>query len=61
LQTRQLHQWIAEQDLSRPLVLVEHYFNIAALTGVRPGSGEMVIVRLSDAGEISVLGAIRTD
>lgn len=61
LQTRQLRQWIAEQDLGRPLVLVTHYVNITALTGVRPGSGEMVVVRLNDAGEISVLGAIRTD
>ena len=60
-QTQQLRQWIAERDTSEPLVLVTHYVNIAALTRVRPGSGEMVVVRLNEAGEISVLGTIRTD
>jgi phosphohistidine phosphatase SixA len=72
-QTQQLRQWIAEQasrgplewiaeQASRgPLVLVTHYVNIAALTRVRPGSGELVVVRLNEAGEISVLGTIRTD
>ena len=60
-QTQQLRQWIAERDTSEPLVLVTHYVNIAALTRVRPGSGELVVVRLNEAGEISVLGSIRTD
>ena len=60
-QTQQLREWIAEQDTPGPLVLVTHYVNIAELTGVRPGSGELVVVRFNDAGEMSVVGAIRTD
>ena len=60
-QTQQLRQWIAELASRGPLVLVTHYVNIAALTRVRPGSGELVVVRLNEAGEISVLGTIRTD
>ena len=60
-QTQQLREWIAGQDAAEPLVLVTHYVNIAALTRVRPGSGELVVVRLDDTGEISVLGTIRTD
>lgn len=60
-QTQQLRQWIAEQETSGPMVLVTHYVNIAALTRVRPGSGELVVVGLDDTGVISVLGTIPTD
>jgi broad specificity phosphatase PhoE len=43
-QTRALARWIAEQDALPPIVLVTHQVNITALTGVFPGSGEIVIV-----------------
>src|SRR5688572_5696698 len=44
-QTRTLLEWIAQQDLTRPLVLVAHQVNVTALSGVYPASGEMVIMR----------------
>jgi len=60
-QTRQLRQWVSERDLSQPLVLVTHQVNITALTDVYPQSGELVIIRRDEAGELSVVGTIRTD
>jgi broad specificity phosphatase PhoE len=60
-QTRRLKTWLAGQDLDRPLVLVTHQVNITALTGVYPGSGELVVVRRGDEGRITVVGTIATD
>ena len=60
-QTRTLESWLAEQNLERPVVLVTHQVNITALTGVFPTSGEMVVIRRTDAGGITVVGTIETD
>ena len=60
-QTEALRQWIAESDLAVPTVLVTHYVNIAALTGVSPASGELVVVRREGDGSLSVVGTIETD
>lgn len=60
-QTQQLHQWIAEHALREPLLLVTHQVNITALTGVYPRSGELVVIRRNQSGEIQVVGTIRTE
>lgn len=60
-QTLGLEAWIADHPLNRPVVLVTHQVNITALTGVYPGSGEMVVLRRGDDGRIAVLGTIETD
>jgi phosphohistidine phosphatase SixA len=60
-QNRALKEWLASQDLERPLVLVTHQVNITALTGVYPTSGELVVIRRSESGEITVLGSIEAD
>jgi hypothetical protein len=39
------------------LVLVGHYVNIAALTGVGVDSGEGILVRADNKGVIKVVGA----
>ena len=53
---------IAELDAEgRKAVLVSHQVNITALTGVYPGSGEIVVIRLGEDGEVSVEGRIGTD
>lgn len=44
---------------SRPLVMVTHQPNIEALTFESIESGEAVVARVSDAGEIEVLGRMR--
>jgi len=60
-QTEGLEEWLAGQDFDRPLVLVTHQVNISALTGVYPASGELVVIRISEHGELTVLGSIETD
>jgi phosphohistidine phosphatase SixA len=60
-QTEALQAWLANQDLNGPLVLVTHQVNIAALTGVYPASGELVVIARSKDGKISTVGSIRTD
>jgi phosphohistidine phosphatase SixA len=60
-QTRGLKEWLAGQYLDGSLVLVTHQVNITALTGVFPASGELVVIRRSENGGISVVGSIQTD
>jgi len=60
-QTKTLRAWLRQQDLSAPIVFVTHQVNITELTGVYPKSGELVIVRISKAGEVKVVGTIATD
>lgn len=60
-QTKGLESWLANQDLAGPLVLVTHQVNITALTGVFPASGELVVIRRSENGNISVIGSLRTE
>ena len=60
-QTSELRQWLDKQALNEPIVLVTHQVNITALTGIYPGSGELVIVRRAETGELAVVGTIETD
>lgn len=60
-QTRALEAWLAGRDVEDVVVLVTHQVNITALTGVYPASGELVVIRHSDDGDISVLGTLETD
>lgn len=60
-QTDAMQGWLAGQTLDQPLVLVTHQVNITALTNVYPSSGELVVVRRSSTGEITVVGTIETD
>jgi phosphohistidine phosphatase SixA len=60
-QTEALREWLMHRDLTGAHVLVTHQVNISALTGVSPTSGELVIVRASESGEITVLGTIETE
>jgi broad specificity phosphatase PhoE len=58
--TESLRQWLLGRTASTPLVLVTHQVNIRALTGSGASSGEMVVLRLDQAGAVSVLGRIST-
>jgi len=60
-QTEKLSEWITQQNLEHPLVLVTHQVNITSLTDIYPSSGELVIVKRQDSGELLVVGTIRTD
>jgi broad specificity phosphatase PhoE len=59
-QTEAFLEWLRQQDLDRPVVLVTHQVNITALTGIYPDSGELVIVHRTDSGDIRVIGTIET-
>jgi phosphohistidine phosphatase SixA len=60
-QTRALADWLGRQDLGTVHVLVTHQVNITALTGISPSSGELVIVRAMDNGDLRVVGTIETE
>ena len=60
-QTDGLKSWIANRDRSRPHILVTHQVNITALTGIFPASGELIVVRLSGANAVKVIGRQRMD
>lgn len=58
-QTSEVLAWIKAADLSTPLVLVTHQVNITALTGVFPGSGEIVVARSKPDGTLLVVGRLK--
>lgn len=60
-QTTRLRDWLSKQPLTAPLVLVTHQVNITELTGVYPGSGEVVIARRRPGGELEVVGTIKVE
>lgn len=57
-QTSEILAWIKSADLSIPLVLVTHQVNITALTGVFPGSGEIIVARYMPDGKLLVVGRL---
>ena len=59
-QTKQTMGWIRNAPLDTPTVLVSHQVNITALAGHSPVSGEIVFLRRSSDGLISVIGSIQT-
>ena len=59
-QTEKTIKWIQKAPLDIPTVLVSHQVNISALTGYSPASGEIVFLRRSSDGSISVIGSIQT-
>ncbi len=60
-QTQALQAWLGQATLADVTVLVTHQVNITALTGIFPTSGELVIVRVAEDGNVSVAGTIETD
>jgi phosphohistidine phosphatase SixA len=57
-QTQALRDRIAGTDLSQPVVMVTHQVNITSLTSVFPSSGEIVVLRRLDDGDIDVVGTV---
>ena len=60
-QTEALRQWLLQQPVTTPLILVTHQVNITALTGVTPASGEMVVITIEPSGKLVVLGNLLID
>ena len=57
--TSRLSDWISEQDLNTPIILVTHSVNIGALIGRYPQEGEIVFARLTEAGDLVLVGSIQ--
>ena len=57
-QTDALKSWLSAYRSNAPLILVTHYVNIAALTGVYPRSGEIVVVQRLSGGRLKVMGSL---
>mgnify|MGYP003585098110 FL=1 len=57
-QTTALRERLQQDRAGQPLVLVTHQVNITALTGVVPGSGEMVVIKPATEGGVEVLGRL---
>lgn len=60
-QTAALLEWIKDQPLTAPTILVTHQVNISALTGIFPASGELVVLRRTTEGNLTIVGTIETD
>lgn len=60
-QNTRLRAWIAAQSTDAPLILVTHQVNITELTGVYPGSGEIVVAKRRSDGAVDVIGTIKTE
>jgi uncharacterized membrane protein YphA (DoxX/SURF4 family)/broad specificity phosphatase PhoE len=60
-QVRQMQLMVGERRPGANLVLVSHGSTIAALTGVSPGTAEMVIVTPQGGGTFTVTGRLRAD
>jgi phosphohistidine phosphatase SixA len=61
MQTESLKDWLLEQDLSKPLVLVTHQVNMTALTSDYPASGEIFIIERTASGEFIITDKIQTE
>jgi len=57
-QTAALREFLNRPYQGSPRVLVTHQVNITGLTGVVPGSGEMVVVQPTPDGAIRVIGRL---
>ena len=57
-QTAALKAFLTTTRFSGVVVLVTHQVNITALTGIYPSSGEAVVVEVSEAQPIRVLGRL---
>ena len=57
-QTEDLRAYLRDLPEGTAVMLVTHQVNITALTGRGTSSGEIVIFRLEDTGEVTVLGEV---
>ncbi len=60
-QTAALQDWIEDQPLESPTILVTHQVNITALTDIFPASGELIVLRRASDGTLTVVGSVETD
>lgn len=59
-QTNALRDFLATLPDDETVMMVTHQVNVSALTGTGTRSGEIIVFRLSDDGDVEVRGRIRT-
>jgi 8-oxo-(d)GTP phosphatase len=59
MRTRELREFLTGTEPGKPVILVTHQVNIRALVQRSTSSGEGVLLRVDDYGEIGVAGTIR--
>ncbi|MFL2545986.1 MAG: histidine phosphatase family protein [Candidatus Rariloculaceae bacterium] len=59
--TGALAEWLAEQDLTTPTILVTHQVNISSLVRNGAGEGDILIVKRSPDGGFEVIDRLRPD
>lgn len=57
--TRRVREALAALPPDQTVLLVTHNVNAESLTGDRPVPGEIQVVHVSEAGEVTLLGAVR--
>lgn len=60
-QMRDLRAWLQTLNADEATILVTHQVVITSLTGVYPASGEAVVIKLNDDGEVEVVNTIPPD
>jgi phosphohistidine phosphatase SixA len=58
-QTKLIRQFIISLPAGKPVIMVTHQVNITALTGIVPGSGEIVLFRLNKDKNGEVIGRFK--
>ena len=53
-------RWTQNAPLDTPTIFVSQQVSITALTGYSPESGEIIFLRRSSGGLMSVIGSIQT-
>jgi phosphohistidine phosphatase SixA len=60
-QVKAVRAYLARLDAKTSVLFVTHGIVIAAVTGINPASGEMVIVKPGPGGETTVAGRLKVD
>jgi phosphohistidine phosphatase SixA len=58
-QTKEISQFIVSLPSGKPAIMVTHQVNITALTGIVPGSGEIVLFRFNKDKNGEVIGRFK--
>lgn len=59
-QMKELRKWLENPPKDKPVILITHQVVITELTNIFPASGEIIILRQTEAGEWKVAGSVKT-
>ena len=59
-QMSELRKWLKNPPKDKPIILITHHVVVTALTDIFPASGEILVLRQTDAGTWEVGGGVQT-